>query len=508
MSKVEFQTQSIPISFSDHGGGLNSTASALKLLPDESSDLQNIDFDKFGSFLNRNGYTQLNTSAFNSGATWNGLHWYEQVDGTQFLMGTCGNKLAKMDDLDGTWDDITGSLTFTAGDSNFTSFRTFKNTVVGTNNVDVPFKWTGAGNGATLTVPSGLTKAKFIEIFQGFTILAHVTVSATDHKSRGYFSTINTIETWASADFVDISPDDGQDITGLHILGEELVIFKDRSIYKALFTGDRDIPFIVRKTRSEVGCAAGHSIQEVKNGLVFRAEDGLYYFDGNSSFKLSDVITATYNKHNDARIDDTTSIYQKVKNRYWSSTSVGSATKTDEIITWDAFNNAFSRYKGIAANVFALVYTGGQERVYFGDYAGFVYRADDGLNDTPSGTKTAIDAYFYTRWHLYEDLVHVKETEHVYLYYQFNTGTIDFKYAHDFENSDTFSISFSQDKGGALYGTAVWDTDKWSGTGGTVKRLTLASRGRAIRFKLQNNRVDETFQIDGIGAYPSLSTYV
>lgn len=506
MPTPDYQISSVPVSFNKHGGGLNSTSSALNLESNESPDLKNVDFDKFGSVIKRNGYATLNSSAFNSGATWNGLHWYEQAGGTQFLVGTCGDELAKMDDLDGTWDDITGSLTVTAGDSNFTSFRTFKDTVLGTNGVDVPFKWDGTGNGATLTVPTGLTKAKFVEIFQGYTILAHVTVSATAHNSRGYWSTINTIETWNAADNVDISPADGENITGLKTLGEELVIFKDRSIHKAIFTGDRDIPFIIRKTRSEAGAVSGHSIQEIKNGLVFRAEDGLYYFDGNSSFKLSDRITTTLGGHNNARIDDTTSIYQKTKNRYWSSASVGSATQTDEIVTWDAFNNAFSRYDGIPANVFALVYIGGEERVYFGDYAGFVYQADTGLNDNPEGVETAIDAYFYTRWETYGDLIHDKNIEHAYIYYQFNNGTIDFSYSYNFENADTYNESFSQSKGGALFGSAVWDLDVWAGTGGAVERRDIQSQGKAIRFKIANNRKDETFQFDGLGTNPSVVT--
>ena len=41
------------------GGGLNTTAGPLHLEDNESSDLLNIDFDKFGSILKRNGYVAI-----------------------------------------------------------------------------------------------------------------------------------------------------------------------------------------------------------------------------------------------------------------------------------------------------------------------------------------------------------------------------------------------------------------------------------------------------------------
>ena len=61
-----YTTKSIPVGDKVFNGGLNSTSGPLNLQENESSDLQNIDFDKFGSILKRNGYTCLNTSAMSS----------------------------------------------------------------------------------------------------------------------------------------------------------------------------------------------------------------------------------------------------------------------------------------------------------------------------------------------------------------------------------------------------------------------------------------------------------
>src|SRR3990167_5702784 len=289
MAGIKYTSQSIPVNFKKLNGGLNSTAGSLGLEPNEFSDLHNIDFDKFGSFGKRNGYSALNTSAFNSSARWTGLKWFELASGTRYLVGTCGDKLAKMDDLDGTWDDITGALTITAG--NLVNTTIFRDNILATNNTDIPFLWTGTGNGSAMTVPTGLTTAKCIEVFSSYTFLANVTVSGTSYKSRLYWSALDSISSWDATDFNDVARDDGQTIVSIKTLADRLVIFKERSIYLAFFTGDADIPFTFQKSNSNVGCIAQFSVQEVDNGLAFLSTDGLYYFDGNNSFKITDRIT-------------------------------------------------------------------------------------------------------------------------------------------------------------------------------------------------------------------------
>ena len=504
-----FITTEVPLSFKKNSGGLNSSGSPLDLAENESPDLQNVDFDKFGSILKRNGYTRLNTDAFNSGAAWNSLYYFVQkAGGSSFLIGTCGDKLAKMDDLDGTWDDITGSLTITAGNDVCVSYATFLDTVLGTNNVNVPFKWAGSGNGAALTVPTGLTKARFVIIFQNYTLLASCTVSGTAYKSRFYWSTINTIETWDAADYIDVSQNDGQELTGARVLGEKLILFKDSSIHYATFTGDRDIPFIVNKSASSVGCIAPESIQEVENGLVFLSYDGFYYFDGNNSYKISDRITKTLDTFAPTRFQYSKSCYQKRKNKYWASFTTSGGTTHNRAITWDSFNNSFGYYNGHnISSITSLVYNG-DERVYFGDYSGYVYRADFGATDNPAGTATAINAYFNTRWHHFDDICDVKGVPHIYLYYQISNTTLTFAYGYDFENADTYSQTFSLNTGTSVYGTAVYDSGTYAGTGGRVIRRDLNGQGRVIRLKFANAVSGETFQIDGYGASANLQSKV
>ena len=507
MAGGKFSSPSSPVGFKKLNGGLNSTAGPLGLEPNEFSDLQNIDFDKFGSFSKRNGYTALNTSAFNSGARWTGLAWFELASGTRYIVGTCGDKLAKMDSLDGTWDDITGALTITAG--NATDFAVFRDNLLGTNGADVPFLWTGTGNGSAMTVPTGLTTAKSVEVFSSYTFLANVTVSATTYKSRLYWSNLDSISLWDSVDFNDVSRDDGQTIIAIKTLADRLVIFKERSIYLAFYTGDPDVPFRFQKSNSSVGCIAQFSVQEVDNGLAFLASDGIYYFDGNNSFKISDRITTTLLGLNTTRFNQACSMYQHDKNRYWLALPGASQTTNDTVIMWDSFNNALSVYAGMAPSAMTVIYNSGlEERPYWGDYAGFVYRGDTGKDDYPLNVATAVNAYAYTRWIDFDDMCDQKGIPNIYIYYKIESGTMYLSYAYDFDEGDQYTLTFSMNTSSSVYGTAIYGTGTYAAQGGLVKRQDLTGRGRSVRFKFANSALAEQFRIDGFGTFAHLQTNV
>lgn len=507
MAGIDYTTRSVPFNVIRNTGGLNTSSSGLNVQDSESTECQNIDFNKFGSILKRNGYATLNSSAFNSGATWTGLFWYEITSsGTNYLVGVCGNKIAKMDDLDGTWDDITGALTITAGNNNLISSANHLDTWLATNGVDAPFQWAGSGNAAAMTVPSGLTTARFVESWNRYTFLANVTVSATVHKTRIYYSAIDSISSWASDGFRDLGRNDGQPITGLKRLGDRLIIYKSRSIWYGQFTGDSDVPFIFFPTPSHVGAESGYSIQEVDNGHIFRSQDGYYYFDGVNSTKISDRVNVTLGEFNKSRSKYSVSCYQKEKNRYWAAESLDGVSTHARVLTWDSYNNAFGLYKGHTPNCFAIVYVNGEERVYFGDYAGFVYRADTGTNDNPAGVSTAIDAYYYTKWYNFDDLVDQKGISNIVVYYQIANSTLTFAYSYDFEDADQYTQSFSMNTSTAVYGTAIYGTDTYAASGGALSRRDITGRGRVIRIKVANSSLSQTMQVDGFGMLPHLET--
>lgn len=515
MAGINLTTQSVPVSDRVLNGGLNSTSGPLNLGNNESSDLQNIDFTKFGSILQRNGYSALNTTAITGTVNSDGLWWYEYNDSgthTRKLINVTNGKLYKMDDLDITWDDITGTLTITA--DNFCDFDNFLNEVYITNGQNLPFKWNGSGNGSVMTVPTDLTKANHVKQFNNYLFLANVVVDGNTWGSRIYWSNLKDTDTWTATDFVEIARDNGQEITGLKVLNDRLVIFKERSIYTLAYTGDSDIPFILPgggKTNSSVGCIAPWSIQAVDNGLVFLSHDGFYFFDGNNSYKISDKVTETILGFNKGQFSSCVSMVQQNKNKYWCAFTTSGATTNNRVMVWDFFNNAWSVYSGINASAMTTVYVDGiEERPYFADYAGFVYRADvSGLDsDYPANVETLINAYYWTNWKHYDDLINTKGPKQVNIFYQTDNSVLTFGYSYDFEEGIQYQNTFSLSTGTSVYGTAIYGTGTYAGSGGSFKRRDVASRGKVVRFYFANSTISEGFRIDGFGSLPHLETNV
>lgn len=590
MAGVKFTTQSVPVADVNFNKGLNTTGGPLSLENSESSNLLNIDFNKMGSILKRNGYTALNTSAISGSARSDGLHWYEYVSSgayTSLLLNVTNGVLYKMSGLNGTWTAATGTGTYTAG--NFCDFENWLNTAYITNNVDIPSfmvvganaapipsftsgsytfqvsgittdpavgdTYTNSGNTYTITyvrlsgsagahagqivatstaapatsgnlVRTGgagdnpiayssfganvaITTAKDVCQFQNYLFMANVTFNGTVEKSRIVWCNIKDDLTWLATSFIDIARNDGQQIMRVQALGDRLVIFKERSIYNLFFTGDADIPFTVQESDSNVGCVAQHSVQEVENGLVFLSFDGFYYYDANNSYKISLQIQTTLLSYNATRFNQARSMVQKNKNRYFCSMPSQGQTNNDTVVVWDWQLNAFSLYGGITANSMQTIYVGAiDERIYFGDYSGFVYRMDTGPDDYPLNVQTAITAYYYTNWKHYDDIVDQKGVPNIVLYYQNNSAVLTLAYSYDFESADTYIQTLSMATSTSVYGTAVYGTGTYAGQGGAQQRRDLDGRGRVVRFGFKNATIGETFQIDGLGSFAHLETNV
>ena len=561
-------------------------------------ELKNIDTDVDIDSTNFTAYdsggTLKNAIPANSGAKGTGLFFYETVSGSDYLMATFGSKLYKMDNLDGTFDDVTGGITLDTAATSQVVWKTYRNTAIGTNNVNAPFKYsavggvattitvnaggtnysvgdliflTGSGDGtavvkvatlsgsavATITlvgggsgytavtngittnapesptlgsgctlnvtavttnavalgVPTGLTRAKALDVFYGFTFLGNVTVSGLNYNSRLYWSYPGTIERWWDADWVDVNRDDGQEIVAVKTLGDRLVIFKERSIWIAMYTGDTDVPFTFSPTPSNVGCIAKNSIQEIENGLVFLSYDGLYYFDGSNSKKISTKLNKTFRidlQH--SRYDYAVSGVNRSRNQYMIAITEQGDSTNNSVFIWDYVTQAFYRYTGMECNAMTSLTNNNEEYTYFLDYSGFCYQMNTGTNDYPLGVPTAIDSYFKTKWFSFGDLVNVKAVPQIVTYTDYSNSTMTIGYSYDFDEIDQYTLTIPLSTAAAVYGTAMYDSSVYAGSGGFPRRTDLIGRGRVMRFTFSNNVLNESFKLSGYGLTVFMDTSV
>ena len=362
------------------------------------------------------------------------------------------------------------------------------------------------------TVNANITSAKFVKQYNNYLFWANVVVGSTYYKTRIYWSNLENPYSVAGDSWIEVGYRDGQEITGIRVLADRLVIYKERSIYNLYYTGDTDVPFILPgggKMIGPVGCIAPFSIQDIDGGHIFLAPDGIYTNDGTNIQKISYRISNTLDGFNTTYLINSVSCLYKVKNKYMLSFHSESSNTADTIVVWDWYNNAFSVYKGMAPSAMATFFVNGHiEQPYFADYAGYTYQMEQTNSDNPLGTKTAIDAYYYTNWRSYFDLCDQKGIPQVYLYYQTGNTVLTFAYSYDFENSDQYIQTMNLSTGVDVYGTAIYGVAVYSGAGGATQRRDLTGRGRVVRFKFANDNIDETFRMDGIGTFAHLETNV
>jgi len=357
---------------------------------------------------------------------------------------------------------------------------------------------------------TNITTAKFVEQYNNYLFLANCTANGVYYPTRIYWSNLQDTTTWLQSSFLEISENDGQQITGMKVLGNNLIIFKTRSIYIVSFTGDPDAPFILQgggKANSDVGCVSHFSIQEVQNGLVFLSPDGLYYFDGLNSSKMSDRINPTMLGFNQSQLMNARSCVQRIKHRYMLAVQ-NLDSGNDTIVTWDWYLNAFSIHTGMAPSTMCTTYNNGfTEQIWFGDYNGYYYQMDTtSLNDYPLGVATAINSYYYTNWKDFGDLIDEMVIPQCVLYYMISNSNLSFSYSYDLNTSDQYTLSFSLAGTGGLWGSGVWGTMLWGQGGGGLQRIDLNGRGRVARFKFSSNALNNTWRVDGLGQFPSVET--
>jgi len=137
-------------------------------------------------------------------------------------------------------------------------------------------------------LPENPTRSKYNTVHKNRLWLA----GDPEHSSRLYFTDL-TAGGEANPDyidafsFVDLDPNDGDEITGLAPCAGNLTIFKHRSVY--VISGSSEADWYVKRITTDTGCASHHSIANVDGNLLYLASptDGVYVFDGVLPRKVS-----------------------------------------------------------------------------------------------------------------------------------------------------------------------------------------------------------------------------
>lgn len=482
----------------DFSGGLNDTASPILIKDNESPDLQNVVFDKSGYFETRSGYAKLNSTTLGASLACTGIKYYEPTSGTQFLAAVFDDgSIRKMDyssGPDGTWDDITGSLSFVNNQNILASFAVGEDTLLIEDGLDstAPYKWTGVGNAAALG--GSPPNASIIAYHKN-----HAFAAGNDsNPSTLYFSDINDIENWTTglSGSTPIETNDGSIIRALIPGFDALYIFKDKSIWR--LTGSDKDTFRLQRMISDVGTLSQQSVGLLGSDIIFLSDQGdVFLYDGavglrKISSKIQDSLDALsfdrFQFASGAVFDDD----------YYVSATTGAGSDHDRVLYLDAFHLAWSKFTGFSINAMAVADNGsGQDMLVFGDYGGFTYKYPSGTNDAGS----AIDAYYVTKQFYYSDLSINKTLKKLFVFADEKSNySVTTEIRSDFSTSGT-QTDISLLGPGSSYDSAIYDTDIYGGGSLIVGEIEPNENGKFFQIKYLNGTLDQPFTIKGQELY-------
>lgn len=388
-------------SFAKNTGGLNTRDTLANQDINTASAIQNVEYNSRGGMRERRGCVRL-TSAPLSDLICVGLADIKTTNNLRDNVGVFGDQIYKMDQMDGNWDKITGTVSLTSGANNYISFATGLDTLIGANGVDAPWKYTQSGDAAALSI-SQFTVSKFVRYWKNRLIHFVTTESGNLLSTRIRWSNPSTIETYQSANNLDINNKDGSEISGVGNLFDSLYIFKDsytNGISELVFLGGDAITFTY-STYNEVGAISNGSIVKIDipnvgPGLMYWGVDNkIRLFDGTKSYALSDRIQPTLDTLNISRNKHIQAVNFYSLNQVWFFVSDGSSTTHNKIIVYDYLNNAFLIHKSIDYNIGqVLIDSNEAPKLITGGYTGLAYTQNTGNNDDNG----AIVSFYKSAW--------------------------------------------------------------------------------------------------------------
>lgn len=466
--------------------GLNREADPFQLDVEESPDCLDVDFGRRGAVSKRKGSTRFDTAGLADYQ--DRIAYWQRLGGAAFLIVAS--------DVDGSLKHASATA-FTDSTYNLGAASNEDGYPIGVATLNNKIYFTAIRSGGqysfdgttwtslTETVFDGTSarfpEAKHLLAAHDRMFAANVDDSAVRRRSRLHWSNAVDPETWDALDYWDFTPDDGQEITALALLGEQIVVFKESAIH--VLVGRDPDSFAGYPTESVVGTRAPRTV--VVDGadiLFFDQESGVWAFDGSGLSQL-DVNINSY------LLDgiNTTAAYKASafvhRRRYYLSVPWGSETINSRTFVLDRVTGAWTEYS------YGLADAASDGVDWFGGHPGYVGTEQVGVAKLFNGATDggfSFTPYFKTAWLAPggpEAKHRIHRLDMAFSALGEHTVTVDM--LRDFAQTAYISQDVSVSAGGAVYGTAVYGADSYGGGVDEVLLLTTGwgKRWRVVQFK-------------------------
>src|SRR3990167_2039028 len=316
--------------------------------------------------------------------------------------------------------------------------------------------------------------------------------------------------------FVNVEPDTGDDITGLAIHQEKIIVFKENSIWQikleSIEVGNFSIldPQYQLITASQ-GCSSHRSIVPVENDLLFCGRKGVYVL-GNEPGILGDVL-----RTNELSVKVrpfirglTQSHLQNAAAAYIDNKYILSFPGKGQTLCFDRERNCFMGPWSISfdpRNWIKYVESGGSEVWLAADGTDtYVSQFSDTLYDDKGST---ITTFLRTKKEDFGNWTIFKNIENVFSTFRNVLGTFSVNIRlerRDGETTTAKSFSVSAAAGAAGWGTDAWGLAMWCDTnnvGGTaeanelVRQARLNKSARSMQLEVQTSNRNDKYELFG-----------
>lgn len=314
--------------------------------------------------------------------------------------------------------------------------------------------------------------------------------------------------TIASGNWIEVSKDDGDKITGLGLFQDVCVVFKERSTYQMTFD-ENGIP-VITPVNMGIGCVSHRSICTVENDLFFLSRNGVYvlgnepnYFNVIRTNELSLRVRPTLDQITPSNLENTAAIYDD--NKYMLAIPIGGTTYNNRVLAYDRRYLGWSLWDAINANCFVVyIDSTNQKHTYFGsDNSGYMLEMYQAYNDNGQ----AINAYWKSKNYDLEAFDRYKRWFDASVKLGTVTGSVSLTITADgIDNLKTVAIGTAQGVstgfGAGIFGSRIFGTGSGSSSGvqtasNVVKRIKINKKARTLQLKVASNAVNERFVLMG-----------
>lgn len=375
-------------------GTLNTTDDPTALDEVDSPDTLNTVYDSIKSVGSRKGYTKLISTKLSSFI--GGIASYYASNGSKKLLYASNANLYTYDNAGGSTAVIGTPTTFTANKQ--WDFDEYMDSMYSGNGSDPLVAY----NGTNYNVVNSAISPQFIKVHKNRVYCAN------PNSSVLYFSDAGNPSSFPANNFIQINTNDGQNITGIDELLDNLIITKDDSVW--ILIGDPlgagNLTTIgnlqLRQATGTGGCSAFKTIKRVGPSLLMMHYSGIYALQNYQLILLSASLNTTFKMGmNPGFLNLCWAVYNEPEKKYILGYPSSVSTVPDKAIVYDFLVKGFTIWDHLPGNCATnFRFSGLSDTIVMGDpLQGNIYELLQGYADiagdngvsTGGSTTTLVD---------------------------------------------------------------------------------------------------------------------